>query len=106
MNVTPEFTLGIDIGGTFADIVCRGSGREVAFKVPTTPEDQSIAVGTALERLEHEHGILPASITRFAHGTTVSTNALIERRGARVGLIMTEGFGDTIEIGRQIRRQL
>lgn len=101
-----EFTLGIDIGGTFTDIVCRGEGREVAFKTPTTPHDQSEAVATALRRLNDEYGITPTSITRFVHGTTVSTNALIERRGARLGLIMTEGFGDTIEIGRQIRRQL
>ena len=100
------FTLGIDIGGTFTDIVCRGSGREVAFKTPTTPHDQSEAVSVALRRLHDEYGIAPTSITRFVHGTTVSTNALIERRGARLGLIMTEGFGDTIEIGRQIRRQL
>ena len=100
------FALGIDIGGTFTDIVCCGEGREVAFKTPTTPHDQSEAVAAALRRLNDGYGITPASITHFVHGTTISTNALIERRGARLGLIMTEGFGDTIEIGRQMRRQL
>ena len=84
------FTLGIDIGGTFTDIDCCGAGREVAFKTPTTPHDQSEAVILALRRLHDEYGIAPTSITRFVHGTTVSTNALIERRGARLGLIMTE----------------
>lgn len=104
--VSGEYTLGIDIGGTFTDIVCRGEGREVAFKIPTTRDDPSRAVGAALTVLETEHAVPPQAITRFVHGTTVATNAVIERAGARVGLIMTEGFGDTIEIGRQMRRQL
>ncbi len=100
------YTLGIDIGGTFTDIVCRGEDREVAFKIPTTRDDPSRAVGAALTALSTDHAVSPQVITRFVHGTTVATNAVIERAGARVGLIMTEGFGDTIEIGRQMRRQL
>lgn len=106
MTTAQDYILGIDIGGTFTDIVCRGADGEVAFKIATTPDDPSRAVAAALARLETDHGIQPRSIGRFVHGTTVATNALIERAGARVGLIMTEGFGDTIEIGRQIRRQL
>jgi N-methylhydantoinase A len=106
MTADGGYMLGVDIGGTFSDIVCRGSGREIAFKVPTTTDDPSRAVATALSRLAAEYEIPANLIVSFVHGTTVSTNALIERTGARVGLIMTEGFGDTIEIGRQIRRQL
>lgn len=106
MTTAQGYVLGIDIGGTFTDIVCRGPGGEVAFKLPTTRDDPSRAVGAALAKLETDHAIPPRSITRFVHGTTVATNAIIERAGARTGLIMTEGFGDTIEIGRQMRRQL
>lgn len=100
------YSLGIDIGGTFTDIVCRGGNGEIAFKVPTTRDDPSRAVAQALARLEAEHAVPAQAIASFAHGTTVATNAVIERKGARTGLIMTQGFGDTIEIGRQMRRQL
>lgn len=100
------YSLGIDIGGTFTDVVCTGPDKELAFKIPTTRGDPSVAIKTALTQLASEHGIPASAITRFAHGTTVATNAVIERGGARVGLIATEGFGDTIEIGRQMRRQL
>ena len=100
--MTTGYSLGIDVGGTFTDVVCRGRDSEIAFKTPTTPDDHSRAVADALTQLKAEYNVSPAEITRFAHGTTVSTNSVIERTGARVGLIMTEGFGDTIEIGRQI----
>lgn len=98
-------SLGIDIGGTFTDIVCAGGGGSLAFKVPSTRDDPSRAVSAAMEELA-ARGIAAPRIARFAHGTTVATNAVIERRGARLGLIATEGFGDTLEIGRQMRRQL
>jgi N-methylhydantoinase A/oxoprolinase/acetone carboxylase beta subunit len=99
-------SLGIDIGGTFTDVVCAGPEGTVSFKVPTTRGDPSRAIETALELLRDRHGVRPEAITRFAHGTTVATNAVIERQGARVGLITTQGFRDTLEIGRQMRRQL
>ncbi len=98
--------LGIDIGGTFTDVVCVTDRGEITLKVPTTRDDQSRGVARALAILERDHGIMPADIDRFAHGTTVATNAVIERRGARLGIVTTEGFGDTLEIGRQMRRQL
>ena len=99
-------SLGIDIGGTFTDVVCVTPDGTRILKVPTTRGDQSRAVATALEQLEARFGIRPADIGRFAHGTTVATNAVLERKGARVGLITTEGFRDVLELGRQIRRQL
>ncbi len=99
-------SVGIDIGGTFTDVVYAGPDGLITMKLLTTTADRSLAAAQALERLAREHGIDAASITRFAHGTTVATNAVIERTGARVGLITTEGFRDTLEIGRQMRRQL
>ena len=97
--------IGVDIGGTFTDIVCRRAGRApIVFKVPTTRDDPSAGVLSALERLKTEFGIGAEDVVRFVHGTTVATNAVIERKGARVGLLTTEGFRDILEIGRQIRQ--
>ena len=76
------------------------------MKLPTTSQDRSLAAAEALRRLNDQHGVAPAAITRFAHGTTVATNAVLEQKGARVGLITTEGFRDMLEIGRQMRHQL
>ncbi|MCH9671777.1 MAG: hydantoinase/oxoprolinase family protein [Gammaproteobacteria bacterium] len=99
--------IGIDTGGTFTDIVCRRSSgsstHEVVFKVPSTPSDPSRAIAQGLNELITQHGVSPADISRFVHGTTVATNAVLERKGARVGIITTEGFRDALEIGRQMR---
>ena len=96
-------TIGIDTGGTFTDLVRIDSdGRisiEKAFSTPAAPED---AVFDVLERLAGDDPVesVLADAGRFAHGTTVSTNALIQRKGARVGLVTTRGFEDTLVIGR------
>jgi N-methylhydantoinase A len=74
--------------------------------VPSTRSDPSAAVRTVLHKLLPEWGIAPHDVVRFAHGTTVATNAVLERKGARLGLLATEGFTDVIEIGRQNRRQI
>lgn len=100
------FSIGIDIGGTFTDVVCVGADAARILKVPSTRGDPSRAVRTALDTLAGEHGVPLQAVERFCHGTTVATNAVIERKGARVGLIMTEGFRDILEIGRQMRRQM
>ena len=97
----PEPTrVGVDVGGTFTDLVAITAGRVVSTKVPTTPADQSAgvldAIGTA--------GL--GAVEAFAHGMTVATNALLERRGARTALVTTAGFRDLIEIGRQDRPSL
>jgi N-methylhydantoinase A len=102
----PEILIGIDIGGTFTDaIVFDRRTRQVllAFKTPSTPTDPATAVITALERIAGEMSIQGA---RVCHGTTIGTNALIERRGARTGLLATEGFTDIIELRRQDRPNL
>ena len=102
-----NYEIGIDIGGTFTDIVCRGADGSVRIaKVPTTRGDPSRAVLTALQTAQTEWGVSPLDIARFTHGTTVATNAVLERKGARIGLITTEGFKDVLEIGRQMRHQM
>ena len=99
--------IGVDIGGTFTDVVCRlDDGMVRIAKVPTTSGDPSRAVLAALQMAEREWGLAPADITRFVHGTTVATNAVLERKGARIGLITTAGFRDVLEIGRQMRHQM
>ena len=101
------YAFGIDIGGTFTDIVCRGDDGSLRIaKLPTTRADPSRAVLAALDIARTDWGIAPASITRFTHGTTVATNAVLERKGARIGLITTQGFKDVLEIGRQMRHQM
>src|SRR6266480_748700 len=94
--------LGVDVGGTFTDLVAIVDGAVVTAKVPSTPRDQSEGVAAAIERA----GLTGADVGHFAHGTTVATNALLERRGARTVLVTTEGFRDVIEIGRQDRPSL
>jgi N-methylhydantoinase A len=101
-----DILIGIDIGGTFTDaIVADRTTREVllAFKVPSTPADPSIAVVSALERIAARQSIVGCQV---CHGTTIGTNALIERRGARTGLLATQGFTDVIELRRQDRPNL
>src|SRR5215218_8545405 len=92
--------LGVDVGGTFTDLVALDRGRVVTAKVPSTPEDQSEGVMRSLEAVE------ASDVGAFAHGMTVATNALLERRGARTALVTTEGFRDLIELARQDRPAL
>ena len=94
--------LGVDVGGTFTDLVALGGGRLITAKVPSTPRDQSEGVMNAIETSEVEAG----AVVALAHGMTVATNALLERRGARTALVTTEGFRDVLEIARQNRPSL
>jgi N-methylhydantoinase A len=94
--------LGVDVGGTFTDLVALGDGGVVTAKVPSTPRDQSVGVMNAVETSEVEAG----AVTALAHGMTVATNALLERRGARTALVTTAGFRDVLEIARQNRPSL
>ena len=95
------FIVGIDVGGTFTDLtaVDSGTGRVVVTKVPSRPRHEAAAVLAGLAAL----GIASADVRRLVHGTTVGTNAVLERRGARVAVITTAGFRDLIEIGRTKR---
>jgi N-methylhydantoinase A len=100
-------SIAVDVGGTFTDVVtCDDRGSLSYFKVPTTRTDESIAVLQSIEKIVADSGVPPSEIRRFAHGTTVATNAVLERRGATVGLLTTEGFRDVLEIGRQMRHQM
>jgi N-methylhydantoinase A len=93
---------GIEIGGTFTDIVLiRDDGRTATHKVPSTPEDPSIgAVAGVLELLERE-GLALVDLDELFHGSTIATNTLIERKGAASLLMTTAGFEDVLQIGRQ-----
>jgi len=98
--------LGVDVGGTFTDAVLFDGETVHTAKLPTTPEDQSVAVIAAVEEVLRRAGAGPREVESFAHGMTVGTNALIEESGARTALIATRGFADLLEIGRQDRPEL
>ncbi len=98
--------LGVDVGGTFTDAVLFDGERVHTAKLPTTPEDQSLAVIAAVEEVLRLAGAAGSEVESFAHGMTVGTNALLEERGARTALVATRGFADVLEIGRQARPQL
>jgi N-methylhydantoinase A/oxoprolinase/acetone carboxylase beta subunit len=99
--------IGVDIGGTFTDIVCCRAGETMrTLKVPTTRGDPSQAVLKAITHMQRDLGVSPPEIARFIHGTTIATNAVLERRGAKIGLIASEGFRDVLEIGYQLRQDL
>lgn len=105
--MTAGVRVGVDIGGTFTDVVVREPGKAAhILKIPTTRGDPSVAVLTAVKEMHKAWGIEAGAIERFLHGTTVATNAVLERKGARVGLLATAGFGDIIEIGRQMRHKM
>ena len=100
--------LGIDVGGTFTDLamVDDASGRLVVAKVPSVPAEPARGIVDGICLILAEAGARPADVRYLAHGTTVSTNALLERKGARTGLLTTRGFRDLLEIGRQRRPSL
>src|SRR5450631_4668297 len=96
-------TIGVDVGGTYTDLVAIDeSGRTVFAKSPSTPADQSIGVMAGLDelarRLKLTRREMLAATDRLVHGTTVATNALLERKGAKVALLTTEGHRDVIEM--------
>lgn len=99
--------IGVDIGGTFTDVVCQRQGQEmVVFKVPTTPADPGQAVLDAVDKLAMDYGLDIKDAERFVHGSTVATNAILERKGPKVALLTTAGFRDILDIGRQMRHNM
>src|SRR5437016_14282510 len=97
------YTIGVDIGGTYTDLVASDeNGRTVFAKSPSTPADQSVGVMAGLEELARRLKLTRAEVLgvtdRVVHGTTVATNALLERKGAKVALLTTEGHRDVIEM--------
>ena len=77
-------SIGIDIGGTFTDVVCATATGTHILKIPTTRDDPGKAVLAALGLIRARFGVAPAEITSFTHGTTIATNAVLERKGARI----------------------
>jgi N-methylhydantoinase A len=106
MNATAR--IGVDVGGTFTDFVLHDPARNLVAtgKRLTTPDDPSEAIVAGIARLLEETGLKPADLHSIVHGTTLVTNTIIERTGCKVGLLTTDGFRDSIEIGREIRYDL
>ncbi|MCH8202379.1 MAG: hydantoinase/oxoprolinase family protein [Proteobacteria bacterium] len=96
------YRLGVDVGGTFTDLLMidEGSGLTLRTKVLSTPEDPSIAVIEGAKKLCEQAQVSPSEIRQFLHGTTVATNAMLEGKGARVGLVVTEGHRQVLQIAR------
>ncbi|HIE62391.1 MAG TPA: hydantoinase/oxoprolinase family protein, partial [Microbacterium sp.] len=102
--VSEHCVISADIGGTFTDVVLtRGDGRMHVAKQLTTPEAPEESVLEGVRRVLDEANVPASSIVRVVHGTTLAANAVIERKGARVAFVTTEGFGDLLRIGREAR---
>ncbi|WP_439534679.1 hydantoinase/oxoprolinase family protein [Polymorphobacter sp.] len=99
-----SYRLGVDVGGTFTDLIVidEVSGRAVRDKVPSTPHDPSQAVINGARQLCERAGISPDELGLFLHGTTVATNAVLEGKVARVGLVVTEGYRHVLQIARSL----
>ncbi|HEV8717096.1 MAG TPA: hydantoinase/oxoprolinase family protein [Candidatus Binatia bacterium] len=99
--------IGVDIGGTFTDIVAlHDNGELILTKVPTTPQNLLDGVAEAIRRVLSLADASPGAVRRFIHGTTIATNAVLEQKGAVTGILMTEGFADVLELGRQKRSRM
>lgn len=96
--------LGIDVGGTFTDIVVLDSeGKFSVEKVPSTPTDPSVGILNGIKQIVATRGVKIENLVLFAHGSTVATNALLEHKLPRTALVMTKGFGDVLEIANGVR---
>ncbi|WP_347557421.1 hydantoinase/oxoprolinase family protein [Robbsia sp. KACC 23696] len=102
VHTTPGARIGIDVGGTFTDFVLfdANTARFAFHKQPSTPSDPALAVQLGLTALLEKCALRAQDVDALLHGTTIGLNAIIQRRGARVGLVVTEGFRDILEIGR------
>ena len=102
------YRIGIDVGGTFTDVTLLNSetGKYYTYKLSSTLHDQSVAIANGTKETLELYGIPVDQLEYFGHGTTVATNMIIERKGAKTALITTKGFRDLLEIGRQTRPSL
>ena len=102
------YRLGIDIGGTFTDfaLIDDATGRIATHKQLTSPADPSVSVLSGTRRLLDREGVALADLGVVIHGTTLVTNAVIERKGAAVGMLVTEGFADVVDIAMERRYDL
>ncbi len=95
--------IGVDIGGTFTDVVLEKDSARYTAKVLTTPRAPEEGVGQGIEGVLAQSGVTPGEVSLIIHGTTLATNALIERKGVITALVTTEGFRDSIEMGSESR---
>ena len=97
-----SFRLGADVGGTFTDLLLINddTGETFTAKVPSTPKDSSVGVLNGIEKICRTSGVDPRQISKVMHGTTVATNAILTQRGAKVGLVTTKGYKQTLHIAR------
>ena len=99
--------VGVDVGGTFTDIILENQGASenavTVTKVPSTPHDQSEGVVNGVLQVCDQAGVDPSEIELLYHGTTVATNMVIERNGAEVGMLTTRGFRDILHMARHKR---
>lgn len=103
-----KYRIGVDTGGTFTDValIAEGTGDILVTKVPSTPHNSAIGVMEGVKQILSENDISADEVSFFTHGSTVATNTLLERKGAKTALITTKGFRDILEIGRQTRPDL
>ena len=97
-----NYSVAVDVGGTFTDVVlCNlDTNQQSVFKTPSTPDDPSAGFLTGLRQILEVNGVKPAQVKHIFHGTTIATNAILENKGSRVGVLVTEGFKYVLEIGR------
>ena len=96
------YRLGVDVGGTFTDLllVDESSGETFTAKVPSTPDDSSVGVLNGIHRIAEQSNIDMANVAQVMHGTTVATNAILTQKGAKVGLVTTKGYRQTLQVAR------
>ena len=97
-----NYSVAVDVGGTFTDVVlCNlDTNQQSVFKTPSTPDDPSAGFLTGLRQILEVNGVKPAQVKHIFHGTTIATNAILENKGSRVGVLVPEGFKYVLEIGR------
>jgi N-methylhydantoinase A len=101
MTASRQLRVGVDIGGTFTDLVfVRPDGKLDKRKLPSTPADYAQAILDGVSAFSREHDIPPREVSEIVHATTIATNAILERKGARTALVTTEGFRDVLELRR------
>ena len=97
-----NYSVAVDVGGTFTDVVLCNlkTNQQNVFKTPSTPDDPSAGFLTGLQQILEANGVEPAQVKHIFHGTTIATNAILENKGSRVGVLVPEGFKYVLEIGR------
>ncbi|TMM11795.1 MAG: hydantoinase/oxoprolinase family protein [Actinobacteria bacterium] len=101
-----RYFLGVDVGGTFTDVVVGDTDGHVAtVKVPTTPDDPREGVAAGVAEILRAQGVGPRRVSRVVHGTTLAANVILERKGSDVAFVTTEGFGDMLRLGRESRQE-